>query len=503
MKRIVPNPLSTFTQAEQWEYQYAKSGTAGLSTSLGTAGISCAANEVALVDKIEIACLTNDAATNVKVTCEVNGEELYFNFPGVANSRRTETLVWEPAGNLVVHPSGTMKWKASVASVASVTVTYRKMLLTKAAALGYLSPSLPTVASTNATAGSGTSADTAKALVTEVAGHYIEILGFTCTGHSFNAAVDSIAMGFMVTGETFSSAANKVFRAYASGASPFFAPKVVVHNTDGCIRGPVGKGLYVIATTNLAGSTPPADFNVLYRLVPAPVRTDNYKVATAITGTVTEVVVDKTIPTSTSQTGTLHLQGASGGISVDYTSYTSATFTIASTDFASNQVSVGRDCAVRFAYTPVNEPTGATGQAANRLSKWWAYTEASAPLYSGDAATPFFSTTFPACQVRIHGTAMSFVSDVPSLANAAALWGGATITGGAPFGNIIPLADDGNGAEVSRCYTSDNFIVCNSSQAPGFMTYEVVADEVLGRSQLAWGTFGSRATTGSDYISAF
>lgn len=496
-QRIPLTPLNSLAQTDQWEFQIARSGATGLTTSLGSAGISCAADEVALVDSIEIASISNDAATNVKVTCEVNGTELYFNLPGVANIRRTETIRWDPKGALVVQPSGTMKWKASVVGTTSVVVTFRKMKTTKAMSLGYLSPTIPTVASTNTVAGSGTSAATAKAIITGVAGKYIEILGFTCTGHNFNAAQDSIAIGFWdgTTG-TFANTANKVFRAYASGANPAFAPKVVVNNTDGCIKGPVGLGLYVIATTNLAGATTPADFNVIYRLVPAQLRRDSYKLATALTGgTETSVVVDKTIPTSTATTGTLTIQGASSAVEVAYTTYSGSTFTIASTNFSSNNAAVGRDVSVAHYVVPVNDPKGATAQPANRMSSWWSYTEADTPLYSGDATATFFASTIPSCQVKIHGHAMSFLSDVPSVGNAAAIWIGDTITGGAPLGNLVVLADDGNGAECSRHYVSERMLSCTSSQAPAFMAYEVVANEVIGRSQLAWGTFGSRPIT--------
>jgi hypothetical protein len=96
--------------------------------------------------------------------------------------------------------------------------------------------------------------------------HYVEILGFTCTGHNFEATEDSLLLTFW-DGTTGTVADNgvKVFRQYFRGVSGIYQAKVMVGNTKGCIQGPAGYGVYIVPTTNVAGASPDADFNVIYR----------------------------------------------------------------------------------------------------------------------------------------------------------------------------------------------------------------------------------------------
>lgn len=579
---IKQNPIATFDQSSQWEYGLAKSTSTGLTTSFGANGISCAADQVALIDRIEINCLTDGwnttvatlmnsgtqttcvvagtippwtpAAGNIIVTrssgtrsvlpytswtgstftitsavfngtgatasapvgstvkaqydsikaiAEVNGKEIYFDFPGNMSSRSSQSIVWEPKGAMVVQPSQVMKWKASKSGSISVTVTYRKMQLTKAASLGYLTPSMPTVASTNSVAGSGFTGGTQKAIVAATAGSYVEILGFTATGHNFSASQDSMLLAFWDGNGTFSSACKKIFRAQCCGIDTKFAPKVIVNNTDGCIRGPVGYGVYVLPSSNITGATPPADINIIYRLVKAPQQTDSYTLATALTTTETAVVVNRAIPLSTAPTGTLFITSTAGTVvSVAYTAYSGSTFTV-NQDFTSTPVAVGQKVAVQFYYTPVNEPAGTVSQTPNRLGKWWAYTEADVPTYAANTVTAIFSG-LPSSMVKITGHAMSLIADVATVApNTTSMWIGADISTGFALGPLLALEDDGLGAECSRHMVSEQLLISSAAQAPAFYASEIVANEVPARSQLAWGTIGSRARSGTEFSSSF
>jgi len=97
----------------------------------------------------------------------------------------------------------------------------------------------------------------------------IEILGFYCTGHNYNAASDNIRLGFWddTTGGSFASGGASVMVSYARGVAAFWAPQVLVNNTQGCIQGALGSDLYIQATANMAGATPTADYVVMYRRV--------------------------------------------------------------------------------------------------------------------------------------------------------------------------------------------------------------------------------------------
>lgn len=237
-------------------------------TVLGTENLLAArTGEVILIDELRIQGHTNDAATNLTVNIQINDQTLPFHLSGTSNARRHETLVWKPKGMLMLHPGKTLRAWASTSNLAYVSGRYRTMTVQKAAELGYLSGgTLPNVASTNSVTGSGTTADTEKQIIAPLAGHYVEILGFTCTGHNFNAALDSSLLAFWdgTTG-TFGNDAVKVFRNYHRGVPGVYQAKTLVGNTRGCIQGPAGYGVYILQTTNVAGSTPTADFNVIYR----------------------------------------------------------------------------------------------------------------------------------------------------------------------------------------------------------------------------------------------
>lgn len=233
--------------------------------------------EVALIDQLVFQGMTNDAATNHTISLRIgqladsNYTDLKFHLSGTANARRHERLVWNTKGTLVVPTNGFLSFVSptyTATTTAHVSGRYRIMKASKAAELGYFNGgTLPNVASTDTLAGSGTSADTAKAIVTPLAGHYVEILGFTYTGHNYNAALDNSRLGFWdgTTGSDFDTGGVTIFRGYHRGVSGVYQNRVMIGNTRGCIQGPVGYGVYIQQTTNVAGSTPTADFNVIYR----------------------------------------------------------------------------------------------------------------------------------------------------------------------------------------------------------------------------------------------
>lgn len=250
----------------------------GIGTSFSATNLlSPPTGYVALVDQLVLKAITNDAASNHSVVVEVNGEELTFHASGTANARRVERLVWNTKGNLVVHGGEVLRCKSPTYQAGngsnafeqnwSVSGRYRLMTQSRATDLGYFAgATLPQVASTNSVAGSGTTAGTEKQIIPPLAGHYVEILGFTCTGHNFNSAEDSSLLAFWdgTTG-TFGADGVKIFRAYHRGAAGINQARVMVGDTKGCIQGPAGYGVYILQTANVDGATPTADFNVIYR----------------------------------------------------------------------------------------------------------------------------------------------------------------------------------------------------------------------------------------------
>lgn len=254
-------------------YAFSRSTSSGLATSApATGAITCGTNEVALVDEITINAVTNDAATNHTVNLLVNGITVPIHFVGIADLTRTERFVWRPRGNLVVHPGQTLKATGVGAFLDHATVRFRKKNLTAAIRDGDIKGGgrLPNIASTNTVTGSGTSAGTAKQIIPPVSGMSVEILSLVFTGHNYNSAADNIRLGFWdgTTGN-FGANGSTIMRVHRQGANPRYAQPIIIGNTDGCIQGPSGSGVYIQATTNLAGSTPTGDWVVVYRYIPA------------------------------------------------------------------------------------------------------------------------------------------------------------------------------------------------------------------------------------------
>lgn len=285
--------VSTFTEPDRKHLRYASGPIAGVGTGVVTnanAPIRCDATHVALIDEVVMTAQLNDTATNVTCSLHVNGategelgapatvpaHQLKFHFPGIADAtgvRRSDRIFLQPRGNLVVRPSSTLWVQASAAGVVGCHIKYRMKGLLDAYRDGDLRPGgqMPAVASTNSVAGGGTIAATAKRIVAEepVATTAIEVLGLYLTGHNFNAAADDIRIGFWdgSTGGSFAAGGVMIFRGWAQGASNVHQPRVLIDDTRGCIQGPMGWGLWIQASTNLAGATPTADYNVVYRRV--------------------------------------------------------------------------------------------------------------------------------------------------------------------------------------------------------------------------------------------
>jgi len=86
---------------------------------------------------------------------------------------------------------------------------------------------------------------------------------------------------------------------------------------------------------------------------------DQLSISTAITGSTTSITVSETIPTDTPSTGTIRVVANSGKeYRCVYSSYSTHTFTIASTNFSSDHVDVGNDCYIAY----LDKLSGATSE---------------------------------------------------------------------------------------------------------------------------------------------
>lgn len=540
-------PKTTFEDTDRNTRFMARDIITGLLTTYTTTNITCAADEVALIDKIVMRAMTNDAATNVTITVEVNDVALPFHLMGVVDNRQTRTLTIEPKGNMVVNPSKLLRVKASANSVASISIYYTRMLLTRAVQLGLIKGNIPTVASSSALV-----AATAKKIVDIGSNQAIEILGFYLTGHGYSASIGSIALGFWDGSGTFytppatkATTTDMVCVGHNQGANVGFAPQIIVNDTLGCIQGVAGRDLYVQASATLAADQTVCDYVVMYRIVSLnkhPVTLSN--AALINTTPVTSVVVNETIPTDLPQVGTINVfrTGGSGFTPIAYTSYTGSTFTIPSTDFSGGSGSATASLAAGTTITTnlqpdVNDPTGSAGQAVTKSRKFWASTITAfvpfatntvTPIFSGNpplygAGTLFNIGTVPDRLVKLRGHVGTYVAGRPAtnpaffgivgimegfsvvppdgtpskqLPIAAPLTGSTAV----PLLGHLALADsnpDGADVDTSRWVCeADELVPTTLSRQPAFNAIEITAADHVARFQLVWGTMANFKDTG-------
>lgn len=236
----------------------------------------CGSREVALIDRLVFQGMTNDAATNHTIVVRVNNGTSSVDMPihlsGTANIQRSERLVWNTRGSLVIPPGGYLSCVSPTYTAqtrATVSGRYRMMNVQKAAELGYFNGgTMPACASTFTVDEDPVVADESQQLIAPLAGHYVEILGFTYTGHNFSATLGNNRLGFWdgTTGSDFDTGGVTIFRGYNQGVSGVYQSRVLVGNTHGCIQGPVGYGVYLQATATLVSSGDLlAAYNVIYR----------------------------------------------------------------------------------------------------------------------------------------------------------------------------------------------------------------------------------------------
>lgn len=273
--------LTKFDLADEAGYGIIRTGIIGIGTSYSTSNLlTCDSTQVAFIDQLVIQGWSADIASNTTVVIEINGVEMPFHIAGTVNARRFERLVWNTRGALVLHPGQTLRVKAPTYTAGNgsntferniyVTGRYRIMPLLKAMQEGYFDGgTMPAVTTTLIDLdedGSGTVADTAEMIISPLAGHYVEVMGFAITGHNYNTALDSTLLTFWDGDGTIGSDGSKLFRAYHRGVGGVYQSKVLIGNTKGCIQGPSGDGLYVTQTSNVADATnPKVAVNVIYR----------------------------------------------------------------------------------------------------------------------------------------------------------------------------------------------------------------------------------------------
>lgn len=509
---------SKFDAGELAGYSVARTTYTGLSTGYGgsypTTGAGFGADYGLVVDEIVFSGVTNDAATNFTITLNINGKELPFHIPGTADASESFRFSIKPKCMTIFGSTENfINIKANAANAAHAFIRYRRVRAADIMKM-WEGGGVPRYASTNSASAGGTTADTAKAIVTGVAGYSVQVLGFYVTGHCFSATAENIKLGYWdgSTGTTFDAGGKIVFRAHARGAAKQYAPKVLVDDTKGCIQGPAGYGLYIQATANsapgLAGATPTADFNVIYRLVKCEEQTDKYALnATYSDANRTSIVMTTSIHPTTPQAGTINVTRADGTISaIAYTAYSGATVTIAETDFDTNSATAGSLATITASYPEVANPNGSVGVEPRRGPSWWVFDETTPALGGGlgDNVEWFASTTTDR-SVRVLGYAGSAACGATGGASAQTFIGvGSTGISGILGGQMLHQSmQDAGAAVVTRSWAEDDTcIVCRSSQTPGFAGLDPADTAVTVCSQLAWGKFGSSEPKATDFYTS-
>jgi len=464
--------------------------------------------DVALIDEIVLTARTNDAATNVTALLHVNGRTinvlgspdtvaphvLRFHFPGAVDAVHTDRMHLQPRGKIVVRPSSTLWVQASEGSRINCQISYRVKSLIAALRDGDISPNgeLPAVASTNSEAANGTVAATQKKIIPGVAGKAIEILAFYHTGHNFNAAEDNNLLGFWdgVTG-TFAANGSMVMRAWARGAATRWQPRILIDDTKGCIQGPVGEGVYIQASANMASANDDkATYVVSYRYVPSPVPLLAAGIADA--GGSTTTMVDSALIATTIQMVGKVIRFTSGTNLGQYriiTSFASATGTVTWV-LATPAATGAADTYDIVEFSDVATPTGIVGQAPINRKKFWytttldPTTNPSVPLFSAATVTQGAST-----ELVLHGHAFSGIF-VENAADSIVGMGLGDFPATIGWSEYTNAHGDGAAATVSNSFSRYGAnLPANVALNPVFLGVEGANNIFAQRFQLCWGTF--------------
>lgn len=539
-----------------------------------TSGLTVSANEVALIDKVVLSGISEDAAANTTITLKINGIELPFHFTGAVDVRHSKKYIWRTNGNLVLHPGQTLYAKATQTLYAAsdatgtVAVYYRLYSLQKALDEGmFQGGSLPQVASTQTLTSGVLTAVTARKIVNgtfyrvpydnEASGPFtvgetltfsgggtaqltalldegttgyidfgmisgsvpannetitggtssatadvngtpssytktIQILGFVWTGHNYAATQDSARIGFWdgSTG-TFASNSNRFFKAYSMGADTRYATHILVGDTGGCIQATAGLGLYVDATTNLAGADS-------YRLLYDNEASGPFQVGETLTfsggGTATLLRL-----TDAGTTGQLVIGPVTGAVPANNESITGGT-SGATADVNGTPVLVTPgDFNVIYRYigsSDTHNTTGAVGASVGGR-RFWLYTETATTQTTG-VSIPFFGANMPTVNIRILGQAASLTCKNETVAPSTVGLGIGNDSS-LPITDLMVLNSDASGgaAQVSSSFFEDDMDLTVSTAFIPSYTGTMIAASGVDRSHLVWGEFGGGAQTGS------
>lgn len=447
------------------------------------------------------------ASADLIVTLKINAVEIPIHFPASAQESMTDTFVWKPKGNLVVTSTSltdALNAKASLATSAWISMKLRHVRKAAALQMGLWSGGgIPLVAVSGAT-----TAATAKQVIAPLAGHHVEILSLVYTGHSHVAsAANDFRVGFWdgTAGSTFTNAqgGKMIHRFYAQGANSKYAPRTIINDTKGCIAGPVGYGVYVQATTHLAGSAPLSDCVILYRYIKGTDAQYRGTLNATLTGSVTAVVMAQAIPTNLPPVGTITIRLTNGtDLAVAYTSYTASTFTIASTAI---EAAGGNAVTSTFSAIDVLRPAGQLG--ANTLGKkWWAFTESLTGFTggaTGQEVLQTYASSQPVGSMRVRGYSISYLGNGTEGASPAITFLG---VGTDVFNPITEVHSFNNNSNLGASEAVSQTITCDDMIRPVMTSQGLaingadVTSTVTGRSVLVWGTMSGKVDNGVENV---
>ena len=239
---------SRLSHSDQGENHIYVSGatTGGGGTDIGTTRtfISTGANEVAIVDRVDITIMLLDqAAADTLVTMTINSQTMKFTGRCTTGRTRKAQYTLKPKGTMWVNPSSTMTIVCGTAGyVGQAFVRYRKMSVGRAIELGYrVSQFL--CASSGTISGAGTP-QSMIAASTVTANRCIEINGIAITG-TLPTATSASQLEILLEFTNESAIHRKIIKNCYGDSDPESGNPLIIN--DCVIRGPKGYGLRVTA----------------------------------------------------------------------------------------------------------------------------------------------------------------------------------------------------------------------------------------------------------------
>lgn len=256
MNQLIGLKKTKYNNSNQRGQKYWSSGLTNTELSAERTVVTCEANQVAVIDRIDLhypgsdsdpdgAGGGADAPVNNTITVTIGTMTMTFVARTMANRTQQEHYILRPKDTMWVGPGQSLKIVCSASSYAgNAHVRYRLMTLTDAAAKGIVTSEF-WCCTTGSIAVAGTAQSITGFAAADVGStRYLEINGIAITG-TMTSATSASNLEILLEFTDGSSTHRKIIKGCYSSSDPNRTRPTIINNC--VIRGPAGYGLRVTA----------------------------------------------------------------------------------------------------------------------------------------------------------------------------------------------------------------------------------------------------------------